>query len=106
LAAVSGGLFVLTLFWHDWLESLGLDPDDHNGTAEWLIVAGLFVLCAVFAVSARLEWRRPSPRNSARRRQRGNDATTETRAVVGRGGRSQEGRRSEEGRCGEAGRLS
>lgn len=61
LAAVSGGLFVLTLFWHDWLESLGLDPDNHNGTVEWLIVAGLFVLCAVFAVSARLEWRRAVP---------------------------------------------
>jgi hypothetical protein len=57
LAALTGGLFVLTLFWHDWLEVLGLDPDKHNGTAEWLIVAGLFVLFVAFAVSARLEWR-------------------------------------------------
>jgi hypothetical protein len=61
LAALSGGLFVLTVFWHDWLESLGLDPDNHNGTVEWLIVAGLFVLCVVFALSARLEWRRLVP---------------------------------------------
>ena len=58
LAALTGGLFVLTLFWHDWLEALGLDPDNHNGTVERLIVAGLGVLCVVFAVSARLEWRR------------------------------------------------
>jgi hypothetical protein len=48
----------LTFFWHDWLEVFGIDPDSHNGTAEWLIVAGAFVLCVVFTVSARLEWRR------------------------------------------------
>ena len=58
LAALTGALFVLTLFWHDWLEALGFDPDNHSGTVEWLIVAGLFVLFVAFAVSARLEWRR------------------------------------------------
>jgi tetrahydromethanopterin S-methyltransferase subunit E len=58
LAAATGALFVLTLFWHDWLEALGFDPDNHNGTAEWLIVAGLLVVCVVFALLARLEWRR------------------------------------------------
>lgn len=58
LAALTGAVFVLTLFWHDWLEALGFDPDNHNGAVEWLIVAALFVLCAAFAVSARLEWRR------------------------------------------------
>lgn len=58
LAAATGALFVLTLFWHDWLEALGFDPDNHNGTAEWLIVAGLLVVCVVFAFLARLEWRR------------------------------------------------
>jgi len=56
LAGVTGSLFVLTLFWHDWLEALGFDPDNHNGTAEWLIVAGLFVVAVAFAASARLEW--------------------------------------------------
>src|SRR5437773_110947 len=55
LAALTGALFVLTLFWHDWLEAFGFDPDNHNGTVEWLIVAGLFVLCVVFSFSARLE---------------------------------------------------
>jgi hypothetical protein len=58
LAALTCGLFVLTFLWHDWLEVFGVDPDNHNGTVEWLIVAGLLLLCVVFAVSARLEWRR------------------------------------------------
>jgi hypothetical protein len=58
LAALTAALFGLTLFWHDWLEALRLDPDHHNGTVEWLIVAGLFVLFSAFAASARLEWRR------------------------------------------------
>jgi tetrahydromethanopterin S-methyltransferase subunit E len=59
LAAVTGALFVLTLFWHDWLEALGFNLDNHNGTAEWLIVAGILVVCIVFVLLARLEWRRP-----------------------------------------------
>jgi hypothetical protein len=58
LAALTGALFVLTLFSPDWLEVLGFDPDNHNGTVEWLIVAGLCVLFVAFALSARLEWRR------------------------------------------------
>ena len=58
LAAAAGALFVLTLFWHDWIEALGFNPDNHNGTAEWLIVAGLLVVCLVFALLARLERRR------------------------------------------------
>jgi hypothetical protein len=58
LAALTGALFVLTLLWHDWLEAFGFDPDNHNGTVEWLIVVALFVLCVVFSYSARLEWRR------------------------------------------------
>jgi hypothetical protein len=58
LAAVTGALFVLTLFWPDWLEALGFDPDNHDGAAEWLIVAGLLGVCIGFAVTARLEWRK------------------------------------------------
>lgn len=58
LAALTGALSVLTLFWHNWLEAFGFDPDNHNGTVEWLIVAALLVLCLVFSFSARLEWRR------------------------------------------------
>jgi hypothetical protein len=58
LATITGVLFVITLFWHDWLEAFGFDPDHHNGSAEWFIVAVFFVLFAVFAIAARLEWRR------------------------------------------------
>lgn len=58
LAAATGTLFVLTLVWQDWLEVFGLDPDNHDGTVEWLIVAGMLVLCIVFVLLARLEWRR------------------------------------------------
>ena len=31
LAALSGVLGVLTLFWHDWLEVTGWDPDTTTG---------------------------------------------------------------------------
>ena len=34
LAAVSGVLGVVTLFWHDWLEVTGWDPDRHNCSAD------------------------------------------------------------------------
>ncbi|MGC4875716.1 ABC transporter permease [Micromonospora sp. DT43] len=57
-AALFAVLFVLTLLWKDWLEAFGFEPDNHDGTVEWLMVAGLFVLSALFAVSARFEWRR------------------------------------------------
>jgi hypothetical protein len=58
LAAATGFLFVLTLFWHDWLEAFGIDPDHGDGTAEWYIVAGLGVLFLVSTAVARVEWRR------------------------------------------------
>ena len=58
LATATGLLFVVTLFWHDWLELLGLDPDRGDGSAEWLIVAVLGVVCATFTLAARGEWRK------------------------------------------------
>ncbi len=58
LAAVAAALAGLTLIWKDWLEAFGIEPDHHDGTVESLIVVGLFVLSAAFAVSARAEWRR------------------------------------------------
>jgi hypothetical protein len=35
-----------------------VDPDSGNGSLEWLIVVALAVVTVVFAVLARLEWRR------------------------------------------------
>jgi hypothetical protein len=33
---------VLTILWPDWIEALtGYDPDQHDGTVEWLIVLAL-----------------------------------------------------------------
>jgi hypothetical protein len=59
LAAVSGFLFLLTLVWRDWIEAItGYDPDHHNGSAEWMIVAVLLVATLVFGLLARTEWKK------------------------------------------------
>jgi hypothetical protein len=40
--AFCGVLAVLPVFWPDWIEALtGFDPDQHEGTVEWLIVIAL-----------------------------------------------------------------
>lgn len=58
VAAVTGLLGILTIFWHDWIEALtGWDPDQHNGAAEWLIVAGLLVVAVAMGIAARRHWR-------------------------------------------------
>ena len=60
LASLCGFLAVLTLFWRDWIEGLtGFDPDHRNGSFEWAIVAGLLLLCVVWAIVARAELHRP-----------------------------------------------
>jgi hypothetical protein len=42
LAAFCGILALLTIVWPDWIEALtGFDPDQHDGTVEWLIVIAL-----------------------------------------------------------------
>jgi len=69
LAAVSGGLFVLTLLWRDWIETTtGYDPDRHSGSAEWAIVALLLVATLVSGLLARTQWNKrlaqPVPRPS------------------------------------------
>jgi DMSO/TMAO reductase YedYZ heme-binding membrane subunit len=52
-------LALVTLFWHDWIEAVfGVDPDKHNGTAEWLVVTVLLIVTVMLAITARLEWRR------------------------------------------------
>ncbi|MGA9849180.1 MAG: hypothetical protein WBQ45_16265 [Roseiarcus sp.] len=62
LAAFCGALAVITIFWQDWIEALtGYDPDQHDGSVEWLVVVGLFVACACFSIAARAQWRRLQP---------------------------------------------
>ncbi len=59
LALVSGFLFLLTLFWHDWIERVfGVDPDEHSGSLEWGIVVVCLTVTIITAVLARQEWRR------------------------------------------------
>jgi hypothetical protein len=48
LAFLCGILALLTLFTGDWIEALtGFDPDQHDGSSEWLNVIALAVVCAV-----------------------------------------------------------
>ena len=59
LATLAASLGLLTIWWRDWIEALtGLDPDAHNGSAEWFIVAGLSLVAAAFALLARREYLR------------------------------------------------
>lgn len=58
VAVCAGVLGIVTAFWHDWIEALtGWDPDHHNGSVEWLIVAALLVISAALGALARREWR-------------------------------------------------
>lgn len=58
IALSAGGLGVLTMFWHGWIEALtGWDPDHHNGSVEWLIVAALLAVAAALGAAARRDWR-------------------------------------------------
>lgn len=59
LACLSGGLAVLTLVRHDWIELLfGAEPDGGDGSLEWGIVVVFLILTVVFSALARTEWRR------------------------------------------------
>jgi hypothetical protein len=59
LAALTTGLFILTLISRDWIERIfHVEPDEGNGSLEWLIVAVLFVVSIALIFAARTEWRR------------------------------------------------
>jgi hypothetical protein len=59
LASVTGVAALGTVFWHDWIEAiLGVDPDEGNGSAEWLAVIVLITATLILGFGARLEWRR------------------------------------------------
>jgi hypothetical protein len=58
VALCAGFLGILTALWHDWIEALtGWDPDHHNGSAEWLIVAVLLAIAVVMGILARRDWK-------------------------------------------------
>ena len=66
LASAGGFLAILTLWQRDWIEgTTGAGLDQHDGSLEWLIVTGLFALCALGSGAAYAEWRRPRQRWSS-----------------------------------------
>jgi hypothetical protein len=59
LAGFSAFLLLLTLITREWIEIIfRVDPDNGNGSLEWLIVAAALIATVTFSVLARLEWRR------------------------------------------------
>jgi hypothetical protein len=59
MATVTSILFVITLVQRDWIEIVfGADPDNRNGTLEWLIVGVLLVVTITLFTLASYEWRR------------------------------------------------
>ena len=59
LAAITGLLALITPIFPDWIEFVsGWDPDQHDGSVEWMIVVGLFVVTIVIVALAAIEWRR------------------------------------------------
>jgi hypothetical protein len=59
LAAVTGTLGIITIFWHDWIEILtGWDPDHGNGGAEAVLIVALLAVSVTCAVLARRAYRR------------------------------------------------
>ena len=59
LAALCASLALLTMISPDWIEEVfGVDPDQHSGSVEWMIVIALTAVGAASGVLARIEWRR------------------------------------------------
>lgn len=63
LEAVFASIFLfivlLTAVWHDWIEGIfGFDPDRHNGSVEWELVAVCLALTVLCGILARRQWQR------------------------------------------------
>jgi hypothetical protein len=59
MATATGVLFVLTLVWRNWMETVfKVDPDHHSGSLERWIVVGLLAVTLVLSALARNEWRK------------------------------------------------
>jgi hypothetical protein len=58
-------LAVITAIWQDWIEIvLGVDPDKHSGSLEWLVVAACLAIAATCGVAAQAQWRRLHPKQA------------------------------------------
>jgi len=58
VAVCAGILGILTIFWRDWIEALtGWDPDQHNGSVEWIVVGGLLAAAVTMGLVARRHWK-------------------------------------------------
>jgi hypothetical protein len=58
-ASTTGLLCIITPFWPDWIEAIsGWDPDQHDGSVEWLIAGGLLLVTLAILGLARSEWKR------------------------------------------------
>jgi hypothetical protein len=59
MAIVTSIVFVFTLVQRDWIEIVfGVDPDQGDGTLEWLIVGVLLLATITLFMLASYEWRR------------------------------------------------
>ena len=59
MAIVTSIVFVFTLVQRDWIEIVfGVDPDQGNGTLEWMIVGALLLVTITLFILASYEWRR------------------------------------------------
>jgi hypothetical protein len=59
LASIAGLLALITPIFPDWIEFVsGWDPDQRDGSVEWLIVVGLFLVTVVMFALTATEWRR------------------------------------------------
>jgi hypothetical protein len=59
IAIITGILFVITLIRNNWIEVVfRVDPDNNNGTFEWLIVGALLLVTITLFILASYEWRR------------------------------------------------
>ena len=59
IAIITGILFVITLIRNNWIEVVfHVDPDNNNGTFEWLIVGALLLVTITLFILASYEWRR------------------------------------------------
>jgi hypothetical protein len=59
LASAAGILCLITPIWPDWIEMVsGWDPDQHDGSVEWMVALGLLIVAAAVTAVAAGEWRR------------------------------------------------